>query len=258
LSAKARRDDDGWVLHVVGSAASMLERDELSVDISVGPHDSLTVRSAAAVMVHPCPAGDGARLSLRAAVAEGGFCAWLVEPTIVAAGGRLQLATSIAVAEHGRLVWRDELQLGRAGEQPTDATVVSRLDIERDGQPVLRDGLDSTRPAFHGPAVLGSARVVSTTVLVGDAVDPPPGFVCLAVNGAVERWLGSELADHDGRCAHDALARGRGRIWAGLPRPSPRTCDERHSGSSSHAAVCSQHRPWKGHADQAARPLAGR
>jgi urease accessory protein len=193
----------------------LLEGDELDIHLTVGAGDALTVRSAAASMVHPCPGGGRARLSVRADVADGGFCAWLVEPTIVAAGGRLALATHVAISPRARVIWRDELQLGRTGEAPADACVVSRLDVERDGQPVLRDALDTGRPGAHGPAVIGAARAISTIVLAADAVaSPPPGFVPLAANGAVARWLGAELADHHGRCAHDSLACHRGRSWA--------------------------------------------
>jgi urease accessory protein len=214
LAAKLKRCDDGWRLHLVGSAASLLEGDEVSIEVHVGAGDSLAVRSAAAVMVHPCPGGRWARVSIRATVGDGGFLAWLVEPTIVAAGGRLKVTTDIAVAQHGRLMWRDEFQLGRCGEPATAATAVTRLDIERDGRPVLRDGLDTTRPGAHGPAVVGTARAISTTVLVADAVEPPPGFAALAAHGAVERWLGAELADHSGRPEHGAHARHRGCAWA--------------------------------------------
>jgi len=192
----------------------LLEGDELSVNVQVGAGDSLVLRSAAAVMVHPCPGGGWAQVSIRATVEDGGFCAWLVEPTIIAAGGRLRLVTDIAVAPHGRLIWRDELQLGRVGELATAATVVTRLDVERDGRPVVRDGLDTTLPGAHGPAVVGDARAISTTVLVADAIDPPPGFAALAVNGAFERWLGTQLADQPGRREHGALARHRGGTWA--------------------------------------------
>ena len=214
LSAKLHRTADGWDLHLVGSAASLLEGDELTVHLSVGAGDVLTVRSAAATMVHPCPGSGSARVSVQATVRERGFCAWLVAPTIVAAGGGLNVATTVAVAPGGRLLWREELHLGRTGEPAQDATVIARLDVERDGRPVLRDGIDTTRPGAHGPAVLGGARAISTTVLVADAVDPPPGFVALAAHGAVERWLGTELADHARRRVHGSLARPAGCAWA--------------------------------------------
>ena len=215
LAAKIQRCDDEWRLHLVGSAASLLEDDDVSIELHVGAGASLAVRSAAAVMVHPCPGDRWARVSIRATVEEGGFLAWFVEPTIVAAGGRLNVTTDVAVAHHGRLVWRDEFQLGRCGEAATAATAVTRLDIERDGRPVVRDGFDTTRPGAHGPAVLGTARALSTTVLVADVVEPPPGFAALAAAGAVERWLGTELADHPGRRGHGALARHCGCTWAG-------------------------------------------
>ncbi len=59
---------------------------------------------------------------------------------------------------------------GRHGEAPGGFT--SRLDIERDDRPLLRQelGLGPVAPGWSGPAVLGGAKASGMVVVVGEGV----------------------------------------------------------------------------------------
>ena len=89
MSAKLTAGAPHFELHVVSSAATLLEGDALQVELDVRPGASLTVRSVAAQLAHPCVRGGATALRVRASVAAGGRLAWLPEPTIVAGGDKV-------------------------------------------------------------------------------------------------------------------------------------------------------------------------
>lgn len=183
LAAKVTESVAGPVVHLVGAAASLLEGDELRIDLHVGDGSRLTVRSTAAQLAHPCPNGGRTGFAVFAAVGSGGALAWLVEPTIVAAGGDHHATARVELATAARVLWVEELVLGRTAVEAAGAQVRTRLDIEQAGWPVWRDGLDTERPGARGPAVLDGARAISTVVGAG------------AGDARLSRWLGAELAD---------------------------------------------------------------
>jgi len=164
LAAKVRTERDGSrTLILVGSAASVLEGDELAVSLRVGHGARLAVRSVAAQLVHPCPGGGSGNLTVDVVVEAGASLCWSPEPVVIAAGAGLRARTTVACAADARLWWTDELVLGRSGEDRTDLRLDTAVHIDRDGRPAWRDGL-STAGGWTGPAVLGTARYVATTV----------------------------------------------------------------------------------------------
>ena len=120
LTAKIRSGPDGPELLVVGSAASLLEGDELRITLVLGPRARLTVRTVAAQMAHPCPYGGSTAMHVTAAVGSGSRLVWWPEPTIVCGGGRHVATASVDLAAGATAVWVDELVLGRSGERPED------------------------------------------------------------------------------------------------------------------------------------------
>lgn len=213
LAAKVRTECDGSrTLILVGSAASVLEGDELAVSLRVGPGARLAVRSVAAQLVHPCPGGGWGNLTVDVAVEAGASLCWSPEPVVVAAGAGLQARTTVACAADAGLWWTDELVLGRSGENRCDLRLDTSVRIDRDGRPAWRDGL-STGGGWTGPAVLGTARYVATTVRLDPSEatvpvgtvdlpsvpgpDPDPfdsGWLPLAGGGALRRVLAADPA----------------------------------------------------------------
>ena len=161
LAAKVRRSVEGPEVMIVGSAASLLEGDELRIELTLAEGARLTVTSVAAQLAHPCPGGGRTSVHVRADLAPGSQLDWRPEPTVVCAGGRHRARVEVVLAEGAEACWLDEVVLGRTGESPTNLRVASEMHVDGPGGPLLRDGLDTGAPGAHGPAVLGpSVRFV--------------------------------------------------------------------------------------------------
>ena len=165
----------GGDLHLLGTAGGPHGGDDLSTEVVLDPGTTLTVHAVAATVALP---GDGtaSRQRLRVDVGEGATLHWWSQPLVAAAGCDHIADTIVDLAPGARLVWRDEVVLGRSGEQA--GRLASTLRITRDGRPLLVHGLDTGRPGWVGPAVTAGARVVGLLVVVGpDAAGLPDGPV---------------------------------------------------------------------------------
>jgi len=166
-------------VYLVGGAAGPLGGDRLRLRIEVGPGASLTMRTSAASVALPGRSGRPSHLDMEATVAEGGTLRWLPEPAVAAARCQHRLRSRISVAAGASLIWRDELVLGRHGEDPGE--FVTRISVDVDTRPVLRQGLavGGDHPGWHGPAVTGGCRAVGSVVVVDPRLDiepaPPTG-----------------------------------------------------------------------------------
>jgi urease accessory protein len=153
-------------LYLVGGAGGPLGGDDLALEIEVGPGARLTLRTAAASVALP---GHGpSRVTVDASVAAGATLEWLPEPVVAARGCDHRLRSTIELDAGAGLVWREELVLGRHGEDP--GSVVTRLHADLDGAPLLRHELavGPLHPAGAGPAVTAGARAVGSVLLVGE------------------------------------------------------------------------------------------
>lgn len=171
-------------VYLVGGAAGPIGGDDLSLHIEVHLGAELTVRSAAASVALPGPRGELSRFAIRAAVAAGGMLRWLPEPSVAAFGCRHVVEVGISVAGGGRVVWRDEVVLGREGEAP--GAWESRLDVEVDGAPLLRHRLRlGEGDDWNGPAVVAGARCIGSMLLVNEPLTPfaEPGCAVLDLAG---------------------------------------------------------------------------
>jgi urease accessory protein len=108
---------------------------------------------------------------------------WAPEPVIVAEGARYRYRTEVEVAAGASCVWREELVLGRSGEDPGRIELEGALRIDIGGRPLVRDGLCSA-PAWRGPAVVGAARYVGALHVANRLVLP----TC-PVGTAGDRWF---------------------------------------------------------------------
>ncbi|WP_422774440.1 urease accessory protein UreD [Plantactinospora sp. WMMC1484] len=159
-------------LHLVGGAAGPLGGDDLRLDIEVGPGARLCVRSVAASLALPGPAGGRSRLTVTARVGSGGSLRWLPEPLIGAAGCDHVTTSRIELAEGAELHWREELVCGRHAESPGDVRIETML--RYDGRTLLRNDLavGPRASGWSGPAVLDGAGAAGTLLMV----DPSGGY----------------------------------------------------------------------------------
>jgi urease accessory protein len=192
-------DSEGEVqLHLVGGAAGPLGGDDLRIEIEVGPDARLCVRSVAASLALPGPAGGESRLHVTARVAAGGRLRWLPEPLIGAVGCDHRTVTSITLAEGAALLWREELVCGRYAEPVGDVRIETTL--RYGGRTLLRNALavGPRASGWSGPAVLDGARAVGSLLVVDPAwsetawseaapPDPAPYDSAARRDGVVDR-----------------------------------------------------------------------
>jgi urease accessory protein len=168
-----RRTPDA--VYLVGGAAGPIGGDSLELRIDVRDGAALRVRTAAAAVALPGPDGRESVLTVTATVGRGGRLEYLPEPVVVCAGARHATIIRVTLAEGASLLLRDELILGRHGEQGG----ASRTSLVADyaGRPLLRHALDvsGTDPVSLGPAILAGHRAAGTLLHVDPARTPNPG-----------------------------------------------------------------------------------
>lgn len=208
LGAKFRLGECGPELIIVGTAASLLEGDDIRLVIDVGAGSSLRVVTTAAQIAHPCPRGGTTRLAIDVTVGNDARLRWCPEPTIVCGGGCHLGAARVELSDGAVVDWLDELVLGRSGESPESANVETSLVVDGPAGPILRDGFDSARPGAHGSAVAGGVRYLGSWHRWGERTapaapigippgNPAPGRVTrfdLGSPGAMWRLLSTDVA----------------------------------------------------------------
>ncbi|MEU1629289.1 urease accessory protein UreD [Streptomyces sp. NPDC020096] len=165
---------------VVGAMSAPLGGDRLSLDTRVRAGARLAVGSAAATVSLPGRCGRRATYDVRLTVETDAELRWLPEPLIAAAGSDLAMTTRVDLAEGARLMLREELVLGRAGEQP--GRLVSRVTVRLDGRALLDQelALGPGAPGWSGPAVLDRYRAVGQLLVVDPRFrDRPCGVAVL-------------------------------------------------------------------------------
>lgn len=204
----------GDTVHLIGAAAAPLDGDRITIELDLAPGTSLTVRTVAATMAWPGRAGLGPSvMDIRAQVGEGATLRWLPEPVVPVQGCRHELHTEVWLAPDARLVWREEIILGRVRERPGSLRAHTR--VERGGAALLDqlltvDGTVDGAAATHlAASVLGGARATGSVLVVG----PGAPDHCATVSEAAIRGAVVEL-EGGGRLASAAATSAAGlRAW---------------------------------------------
>ncbi len=182
LTAKIRSGPNGVEIMIVGSAASLLEGDDISVRLEVSGGSSVVVRSTGAQIAHPCPGGGQTSFTVCAAIGAGCRLSWLVEPTILAAGCDHLGETFVDLAAGAEALWREEVIFGRSAEDPPETRATFGWRVDLDGRPLIRDGFDTTTPGAWSTAVLGErTRIAASLALLGRYAEPPSAATDLSV-----------------------------------------------------------------------------
>jgi urease accessory protein len=160
---------DGATLWMVGSGASPVGEDRVRVRVEVGPGVSVAVRSVAATMVYAAR-GAGTRWDTEISVADGASLDWRPEPVIITERARHESTTTVHATAAAEVTLDEVVVLGRAGESA--GPLRSTLDVRVDGAPVLLTSIDTSLPAWSGPAGSGGADIVAHRLRLGDHADP--------------------------------------------------------------------------------------
>lgn len=190
-------------LWMVGTAAGPLPGDRVTLRVDVGAGAVLTVRSTAATVALGGSDEAWSELLVDVAVGADGELRWLPEPTVATAGCHHRSLARIRLVTGARLVWRDEVVLGRHGEGPGRLT--SRVDIDADDTPVLRQELrvGSGAPGWEGPAATGRAGAVGMVVVfdpghaptLATSLGPESAVLPLAAGGVLISALAPDASE---------------------------------------------------------------
>jgi urease accessory protein len=151
----------------VGTSASPVGGDDVSLDVEIAPGSASTIMSSAATIALPGLHGDESRWTVHARVGTKARLHWRPEPTVAAARCRHRASAYVEIAPDAIVTWREELVLGRAGEEPGWCT--TRLHVDRDGLPLVRHDLVIDAHACS-IGVLGNARAIGTLLVAGAPV----------------------------------------------------------------------------------------
>lgn len=156
---------DVLTLVVVNGAAGPLGGDELHLSLVVDDGASVRVRSVAASMAQPGPAGGSSTTVTRLVVGESARLDWDLEPTISVRGSYHRAITTVDVAAGGVATVAESAWLGRHGEEPGVLALRQRVTLAGvavlDHETVLGAGHRSA--GAHGPW-----RSVRSVVSVGE------------------------------------------------------------------------------------------
>ena len=147
---------------LIATTATLLGGDTLRMDVEVGPGLRLDLRDVAGtVAYHGRGVGCVVDVSLR--VHEGATLTWLAEPLVVADGAEVIRQLRVEVADGGRLLLRDQVALGRSGQE--GGRLHCHTTMTYAGRPALVEQLE-VRSGL-GPGALGDARVVDSVTALG-------------------------------------------------------------------------------------------
>lgn len=155
---------DGATLWLVGSGASPVGEDHIRVRVDVGPGVTIAVRSVAATVVYAAR-GAGTRWDTDIHIADGASVDWRPEPVILTERACHEATTTVHAAAGADVTLDDVIVLGRAGE--ATGTLRSTLAVRVDDTPVLLTSIDTSLPAWSGPAGVDGASVVAHRLSLG-------------------------------------------------------------------------------------------
>lgn len=225
---------DGRVLWIVGSAATPVGEDDITIDLRVGEGVGATVRSVAATIVYAAR-GSGTRLTTRLHVAAGATLHWQPEPVIVTERALHRSMLVAEVATGGSLVADEVVVFGRSGEAA--GRFASSTDLRRDGVAVCLTSYDTATPGWSGPGGTDGAKAMGTRLVLGpgepagglppdavDAVDARTVVLRPEAGGAIATTLAADpdRARHqlDAALVHDTQLAPTAAVHAAVASPA--------------------------------------
>jgi urease accessory protein len=130
-----------WVF-LAGLGGGMVGGDSYDIRVDVAERATGLLATQATTKVYRSE-GRGCSQTISASVARGGLLVLLPDPVVCFGGARYRQQTNVDLAADGALVVFDGYTCGRAarGERWAFDSYVSRLEVVRDGRPVLIDAV---------------------------------------------------------------------------------------------------------------------
>lgn len=173
---------------LVAEGALLLAGDRITVSVDVGPGVHLAVVEPSGVVAYSMR-GRNARWDVDIYQRPGSSLVWQGQPFVAADGAVVDRRTTVDLDAGARLLLRETLVLGRAGE--TAGTIRTSSSVRRCGHPVLVEEL-ALGPGAQVPGILGEHRVVDSVLALGNPwVDHPARFD-LDAEGQLYRALSPE------------------------------------------------------------------
>jgi urease accessory protein len=160
-----------WGVLLVSQGAHVVGDDRIEIDVELGPGARLEVGSIGATLSRRGPPGRAvppATTTVRARLGEHAVLDWHPEPGIAAACSLHRADTEVEMADGAELSWREEVVLGRLGEEATGSWW-SALRCSYAGRPLLVSevGLGPAAAGWRTSSVLAGARAFCCLLLAG-------------------------------------------------------------------------------------------
>jgi urease accessory protein len=171
---------DACALCLVGSAAGPLAGDDLALTLELQAGAIATLQATGAAIAQGRPGHPPSGLRFEVSLGAGASLGADPGPLIVRPGGRVDARVGIRLEPGATVDWRELVVLhrdaGAAGAGPAgsgraggaEPGVTLRWDVTRCGQPLLRQLVDLTDPAWlRWPGMIAGRRVLASALLAG-------------------------------------------------------------------------------------------
>ena len=206
----------GWArVALVQSRASLLEADDVALEVDVQAGAALELVEIGAMLAHSARHGREASVTARARVEDGGRLIWLGQPLIIGAGAAVRSELAIELAAGALMLRGESVVLGRAGEECGSLCAHTR--VTHDSSVLLDETLETgDRVVLRSPVIAGEARMIAAVTLGGCRDHLPPADVMQA-HGPATLWRGAGDTVVLGRSAERVAGRWRRLIGDRVP-----------------------------------------
>ena len=171
---------------LVQTRASLLAGDNVRLRVSVGEEACLEVVEIGAMLIHDMRGGPAAVTITDIDVAVGGRLIWLGRPVIVSLGSDARRSVSARLADGGRILLGESVQLGRARHPP--GSLSSHTRITHGGQVAVDETLETgDTVTLRSPVVAAAGTMVSSLTLAGTR-DPAPPLPAMQAHLPATLW----------------------------------------------------------------------
>jgi len=152
---------------LASGAAGPLGGDDFSLEVRVGEGSTLVLSEVSSTLLLPGPHGGRSRMRIAITVESGATFSWRPEPLIAVRGCHHVHEIDVDLAPDARMIMRDEVVLGRYGEE--SGRLSQRVRIRRDGHSIYQQRLDlgPGAPGWRSPAVVGGYTCLGNVLAVG-------------------------------------------------------------------------------------------